>query len=129
MLSDTTKHQAFHVSKIGNCPRSDAAIAATKGQVLMYGGKIVDCFYCASNKGVTKRSGDVWSTHYPYYVSKPDEWDEAARAERAVTSFGHGIGLSQHGAMWAAKHGVRCESILAFYYEGAIIQPNYGTVV
>ena len=126
VLSDTTNHQSFHVGKIGKNPRSDEAIAATKGQVLTYGGKLVNCFYCASNRGVTKRSGDVWSTHYPYYVAKTDEWDEAARQERAVTSFGHGIGLSQHGAMWAAHHGVSCEKILAFYYESCAVTGNYG---
>ena len=126
VLSDTTNHQSFHAGMIGKNPRSDEAIAATKGQVLTYGGKLVNCFYCASNKGVTKRSGDVWSTHYPYYVTKTDEWDEAARNERNVTSFGHGIGLSQHGAMWAAHHGVSCEKILAFYYEGCAVTGNYG---
>ena len=126
VLSDTTNHQSFHVGKIGKNPNSDEAIAATKGQVLTYGGKLVNCFYCASNKGATKRSGDVWSTHYPYYVTKTDEWDEAARNERNVTSFGHGIGLSQHGAMWAAHHGVSCEKILAFYYEGCAVAGNYG---
>ena len=94
--------------------------------VLTYDGKLVNCFYCASNKGETKRSGDVWSTHYPYYVNKADEWDEAARAEANVTSFGHGIGLSQHGAMWAARNGVSCASILAFYYEGCQVTSNYG---
>ncbi|MEG2623976.1 MAG: SpoIID/LytB domain-containing protein [Clostridia bacterium] len=125
VLSDTTNHQSFHAGKIGKNPRSDEAITETKGQVLTYDGKLVNCFYCASNKGVTKRSGDVWSTHYPYYVTKTDEWDEAARKERNVTSFGHGIGMSQHGAMWAAKNGVDCASILAFYYDGAAITDNY----
>ena len=125
VLSDTTNHQSFHAGKIGKNPRSDEAIIATKGQVLTYDGKLVNCFYCASNNGVTKRSGDVWSTHYPYYVTKTDEWDEAARTESHVTSFGHVIGMSQHGAMWAAKSGVSCASILAFYYEGALITDNY----
>lgn len=125
VISDTTNHQSFHAGKIGKNPRSDDAIATTKGQVLTYDGKLVNCFYCASNKGVTKRSGDVWNTHYPYYVTKTDEWDEAARKEYNVTSFGHGIGLSQHGAMWAARNGVSCEKILAFYYEGATITGNY----
>lgn len=125
VLSDTTNHQSFHAGKIGKNPHSDEAITETKGQVLTYGGKLVNCFYCASNKGITKRSGDVWNTHYPYYVTKTDEWDEAAREESRVTSFGHGIGMSQHGAMWAAKNGVDYASILAFYYDGAAITGNY----
>ena len=125
VLSDTTNHQSFHAGKIGKNPRSDEVIQSTCGMVLTYGGKLVNCFYCASNKGMTKRSGDVWSTHYPYYVSKSDEWDEAAREESNVTSFGHGIGMSQHGAMWAARHGVCCKDILAFYYDGAAVTGNY----
>ena len=125
VLSDTTNHQSFHAGKIGKNPRSDEVIQSTCGMVLTYGGKLVNCFYCASNKGMTKRSGDVWSTHYPYYVTKADEWDEAAREESNVTSFGHGIGMSQHGAMWAARHGVCCKDILAFYYEGAVVTGNY----
>ena len=126
VLSDTTNHQSFHAGKIGKNPHSDEAVAATRGMVLTYNGKVANCFYCASNKGQTKRSGDVWSTHYPYYVSKSDEWDEAARAEANVTSFGHGVGMSQHGAMWAARHGVSHTAILSFYYEGCAVSDNYG---
>lgn len=121
VLTDTSKNQLFSCSKVGRCPRSDAAIVATRGQILTYEGNVIDCFYCASNKGQTKRSGDVWRTHYPYYVNKADEWDEAARDETHVTSFGHGIGMSQQGAMWAARHNVRCASILGFYYENTDI--------
>lgn len=121
VLTDTSKNQLFSYSKVGKCPRADAAISATKGQILTYKGKVIDCFYCASNKGQTKRSGDVWGTHYPYYVSKADEWDGAAREETHVTSFGHGIGMSQQGAMWAARHNVSCASILSFYYENTAI--------
>jgi len=127
VLSDTTNHQSFHAGKIGKNPRSEEAITATRGQLLSYNGKLANCFYCASNKGETKRSGEVWSTDYPYYVHKADPWDEAARAERDVTSFGHGIGMSQHGAMWAAHNGVNCTAILAFYYEGCDVTDNYGT--
>ncbi len=33
--------------------------------------------------------------------------------------FGHGVGMSQRGAQWmAARYGMRCEEILAFYYPG-----------
>jgi len=126
VLSDTTASQSLKASLIGKYSRVDEALRATAGQVLTYDGKIVDCFYSASNHGITKRSGDVWKTHYPYYVSKLDEWDINAREERNVTHFGHGVGMSQHGAMWAARNGVYHEAILAFYYEGAMITDNYG---
>ena len=121
VLTDSGNHQAFRAGKIGKNPRSDEAIAATRGMVLTYKGKLVNCFYSSSSHGQTKRSGDVWRTHYPYYVNKADEWDEAAREGINFTSFGHGVGMSQHGAMWAAWHGVSCASILAFYYEGCAL--------
>jgi hypothetical protein len=100
-------------------------VAETVGQVLYYGGEIVDCFYSASNGGLTKRSGDVWSRHYPYYINKPDSWDIAANAEKA-TKASHGVGMSQIGAMWAAKKGAAYNEILAFYYDGAAIMSDYG---
>jgi len=126
VLSDTTASQSLRALLIGKYPRVDEAVQTTAGHVLTYDGKTVDCFYSASNHGITKRSGDVWKTHYPYYVSKLDEWDINAREERNVTHFGHGVGMSQHGAMWAARNGVSHDTILAFYYEGAMITDNYG---
>lgn len=126
-LSDTSGSQAFRTSLIGKYTRADEAVQSTAGQVLTYDGKIIDCFYSASNQGVTKRSGDVWKTHYPYYGSKVDEWDARARTKWNVTRFGHGVGMSQYGAMWAAENDVSYEKILAFYYEGTQISENYGS--
>ncbi len=74
---------------------------------------------------MTKRSGDVWKTHYPYYINKIDAWDNAAQKETPRKA-SHGIGLSQIGAMWAAKNGVSHKDILAFYYEGTSIYKDYG---
>ncbi|MDL2318329.1 SpoIID/LytB domain-containing protein, partial [Eubacteriales bacterium OttesenSCG-928-A19] len=124
VLNDTAGNQAFRVSRI-NSPNSRKAVADTAGQVLCYGGEVVDCFYSASNGGLTKRSGDVWSRHYPYYVNKVDEWDKAANAEKP-TKASHGIGLSQIGAQWAASHGIPYNEILAFYYDGASVVADYG---
>ena len=98
----------------------------TAGQVLTYGGEVIDCFYSASNGGTCKRSGEVWSRDYPYYVNKPDPWDTAARTEKS-TNPSHGVGLSQVGCMWAAKQGVPYNEILAFYYSGAALVHEYGT--
>lgn len=125
VLTDTTKNQAFKFSLTQKCPRSRQAVEETNGQVLCYDGKVIDCFFSASNGGLTKRSGDVWSRHYPYYVNKVDEWDNKAQTETPRKA-SHGIGLSQIGAMYAAKNGVSCKDILAFYYEGASIYVNYG---
>ena len=45
-------------------------------------------------------------------------WIEARR-------FGHGVGMSQRGAQWMAQeYGMSCESILAFYYPGAVFRKS-----
>jgi LysM repeat protein len=125
VMGDTSSGQLFRSSLLQPCPRSRQAVSETKGQVLYHGGKLIDCFYSASNNGLTKRSGDVWRTHYPYYVNKEDAWDIAANREKPAKA-GHGVGLSQVGAMWAGKNGVSYPAILAFYYEGTALVSNYG---
>ena len=126
VIDDTTRFQAFRASLMDTCPRSRRAIEETAGQALTYGGALVDCFYSASNGGTCKRSGEVWSRDYPYYVHKADPWDEAARVENPKKA-SHGVGMSQVGCMWAAKNGVPYHEILAFYYDGAALVHGYGT--
>ena len=125
VMDDTTSFQAYRYSLLASSPRSRQAVEETAGQVLCYGGEVIDCFYSSSNGGQTKRSGDVWSRHYPYYLNKTDDWDIAANAEK-TTNPSHGVGMSQVGAMWAAKNGVPYNEILAFYYDGIAIVHDYG---
>lgn len=125
VVDDTTSFQAYRCELPQVSPRSTQAVKDTAGQVLTYDGELVDCFYSSSNGGATKRSGEVWSRDYPYYVSRPDPWDTAARAEKS-TNPSHGVGLSQVGCMWAAKNGVPYNEILAFYYDGAALVHEYG---
>lgn len=67
VVDDTTCFQAYRAELADCSPRSRAAVADTAGMVLVYGGEVIDCYYSASNGGVTKRSGEVWSRDYPYY--------------------------------------------------------------
>lgn len=126
VVDDTTSFQAYRAPLAESSPRSRQAVTETTGQVLTYGGEIIDCFYSASNGGTCKRSGEVWSRDYPYYVNKPDPWDTAAREEKP-TSASHGVGLSQVGCMWAARQEIPYNEILAFYYDGAALVHEYGT--
>ena len=126
VVDDTTSFQAYRAPLAESSPRSRQAVTETAGQVLTYGGEIIDCFYSASNGGICKRSGEVWSRDYPYYVNKPDPWDTAAREEKP-TSASHGVGLSQVGCMWAARQEIPYNEILAFYYDGAALVHEYGT--
>lgn len=126
VVDDTTSFQAYRAPLAESSPRSRQAVEETAGQVLTYGGEIIDCFYSASNGGTCKRSGEVWSRDYPYYVNKPDPWDTAAREEKPSAA-SHGVGLSQVGCMWAARQGIPYNEILAFYYDGAALVHEYGT--
>ena len=124
-MDDTANCQAFRSERMES-PNSRKAIEETDGVVLMYNGQLVRAFYSSSNGGVTKRSGDVWSTHFPYYVSKADEWDEAARKANPSIRASHGVGMSQVGAVFAARQGYSHTEILAFYYAETILADNYG---
>lgn len=63
---------------------SDAAIAATAGQVLTYNNELVDALYSSTTGGVTARFTDVWNGEdRPYLMPVIDSlqgtWDLAAR--------------------------------------------------
>ncbi|MDR0929457.1 MAG: SpoIID/LytB domain-containing protein [Oscillospiraceae bacterium] len=124
-LVDTPLHQSYNASKIAQSPKSVAAVEATRGRVLTYGGKLIQCYYSNSNGGRTKRTEEVWSAKLPYYASQDDPWDTAARANKPATA-SHGVGLSQIGAEYAAGIGKTCAEILSFYYPGTTIADSYG---
>lgn len=127
----STKHQAFRASRIG-WPESVKAVRETAGQVLFYAGKVLStCSFSASNGGKTTSSFERWGGSRPYLISQPDLWDAAACEQRReagkTVRKGHGVGLSQYGADYAAGTlGLPCETILAFYYPGTEIVSEYG---
>jgi stage II sporulation protein D len=56
-------------------PQGDAAVNATKGQVLTYGGKIATTVYSSSTGGRTQSAADAWGGGMPYLVSVKDPYD------------------------------------------------------
>jgi stage II sporulation protein D len=52
-----------------------AAVDATKGQVVTYGGKVATTFFFSSSGGETASSLDVWGTALPYLVPVADPYD------------------------------------------------------
>ena len=66
-LVDTSKDQVYRGYASKNT-RAIAAVDATKGQVLVYDGDIIEAFYSASNGGQTERTGNVWENDLPYYT-------------------------------------------------------------
>lgn len=53
-------------------PSTREAVAKTRGQVLMYGPKLINAVFHSSSGGSTENSGDLWREQLPYLVSVPD---------------------------------------------------------
>lgn len=57
-------------------PAATAAVAATQGQVLFYGGTVATTFFSSSSGGWTQSSADAWGGQsIPYLPSLPDPYD------------------------------------------------------
>ncbi|HEV2857707.1 MAG TPA: SpoIID/LytB domain-containing protein [Solirubrobacterales bacterium] len=57
--------------------RSNDAVAATRGQVVMYGGKVAQTLYSACSGGHTESAVNVFGSPVPYLVGVPDPYDSA----------------------------------------------------
>jgi stage II sporulation protein D len=56
-------------------PQTNAAVDATRGQVVMYGGEVAQTFYSACSGGHTESVVNVFGTAIPYLVGVPDPYD------------------------------------------------------
>ncbi|HET6999193.1 MAG TPA: SpoIID/LytB domain-containing protein [Solirubrobacterales bacterium] len=56
-------------------PRSNAAVDATRSQVVMYGSEVAQTFYSACSGGHTESVENVFGTAVPYLVGVPDPYD------------------------------------------------------
>lgn len=133
ITDQSSTHQAFRASRwdASQYPNANEAAALTAGMVLTYDGKpLKTCSYSSSNGGRTTSSEERLGGYRPYLIAQDDPWDAAACAERTAAgksiTKGHGVGMSQYGAAWAANHGIGYREILGFYYVGAKIAANYG---
>ncbi len=93
----------------------------TFGQILTYEDKPINAVYCDSNGGRTYSSKEVWGGSKPYLIAQTDPWDAAAGKVKKS----HGVGMSQAGCKWAAKHGANYKNILAFYYPKTKLEQYY----
>lgn len=115
-----TNIQAFRLNRTKDrYPNAWEAAMATQGEVLYYGLKpVAPCSFSASNGGRTTSSKARWGGERPYLIEQEDIWDlQATKGNKK----GHGVGMSQEGAIYAASHGHTYEEILSFYYPGTFI--------
>jgi stage II sporulation protein D len=56
-------------------PSTNAAVDATAGKVVLYGGQVAKTFFFSTSGGRTASAEDVWGSPVPYLVSVPDPYD------------------------------------------------------
>ena len=110
VISDSASAaQAYRANRISYSTCAQAA-KDTMGLILTYDGKPISAVYCDANGGRTYSSKEVWSSDKPYLVACEDKWNGSQKKN------GHGVGMSQKGAISAAKQGISYKEILSFYY-------------
>jgi stage II sporulation protein D len=73
-LYDDTRSQVYEGLE-SEYARTNAAVDATRGQVVMYGGEVAQTFYSACSGGHTESVENVFGTAIPYLIGVPDPYD------------------------------------------------------
>ena len=124
VISDSSSvAQAFRIKRYNkkSYPNSIQGTEETAGQVLFYNFKPAATIYTASNGGRTISSEEKWGGKREYLIAQNDPWDAAVGKAKN----GSGVGMSQTGAVYAAKQGKTYLEILYFYYPGTHLGYNY----
>lgn len=124
-ISDASSSaQAYRAARYDNTNYPNALKGAqlTEGQVLFYKNKPISAVFSHSNGGKTTSSKERWGTEHSYLPAQKDPQDAATHLSKR----GHGVGMSQMGAIYAANQGVNYKDILAFYYPTTTLKGNYG---
>ena len=100
-LCTTTHCQLYTGTTAAEKSASNAAIKATRGEVLTYGGKPIEALFHTDSGGMTENSEAVWGSHVPYLRAAKDTpaktmpWTKTisrADLERKLAAKGHDIG-------------------------------------
>ena len=123
-ISDSGNFMAYRAIRAdrNKYPRAYEGVESTIGQILTYKDEPIRAVYSANNGGQTTSSEQRWGGSYPYLITQDDPWDAADGRQKK----GHGVGMSQRGAIWASEHGVSYKDILKFYYPNTTLVKNYG---
>lgn len=123
VISDSSRSaQCFNAERAHSTkyPNVFQAVSETADEVLKYDGKvIVPCSFSSSNGGRTTSSQERWGGARAWLIEQKDEWDYAVTHGKKT---GHGVGMSQAGAKYAATIGKRHTEILSFYYPNTTLQ-------
>ncbi|RJX41400.1 SpoIID/LytB domain-containing protein [Paenibacillus pinisoli] len=75
---DTTLSQAYYGTGVEKSSSTEA-VEATKGEVALYNGKVIETVYSSNGGGMTADARDVWKNEIPYLQSVPSP-DSSAEA-------------------------------------------------
>lgn len=70
-VCDTDDCQVYSGASVENAS-TNGAVDATRGQVLVSGGRVIPAYFCASAGGYTENSEDVWVTKESFIRAVPD---------------------------------------------------------
>lgn len=97
----TTTHCQLYKGIASEKTASTAAVRATRGEVLTYGGQPIEALFHTDSGGLTESSEDVWGSHVPYLRAVRDTplgtmpWSKTvstADLEQKLAAKGHAIG-------------------------------------
>ncbi|HEY1565412.1 MAG TPA: SpoIID/LytB domain-containing protein [Solirubrobacteraceae bacterium] len=116
-LYDDSRSQMYGGVKSETAP-TDAAVAATSGQIVTYGGKPAVTYFFASSGGYTESIQNVWSgaTPEPWLRGVPDPYDNAGQdpyhswgSQMSLTAAARRLGRLVKGSLVGiavTRHGV-----------------------
>lgn len=73
-MTDTTADQVYHGTN-ENYTRAIQAVRETAGIIGTYKGKVMSCYYSASNGGQTDLPKNVWGSSNTVYAMTDDPYD------------------------------------------------------
>src|ERR671936_765133 len=76
-LFPDTRSQVYR-GVAGEAPETNAAVQATAGQVVLYGGRPAKTFFFSTSGGRTMSAADAWGAAIPYLLSVPDPYDSSS---------------------------------------------------
>jgi stage II sporulation protein D len=101
---DNSENSQMYRGANAEDPRTDAAVSATRGQILAWGGKAADVYYHSDSGGATADIGHVWGGGASYlkpraeavtYTSPNSNWQvsfTAAQIEEIMRKMGKDVG-------------------------------------
>lgn len=97
----TTTHCQLYTGITSEKMASNAAVRATRGEVLTYGGQPIEALFHTDSGGMTENSEDVWGSYVPYLRAVKDTpaktmpWTKTVSKddlERKLAAKGHSVG-------------------------------------